>query len=116
MKTTIRIAFALLLSLSLYLSLIPGAYADSFYTVGDMETFDSGDAPGPFTVYFSSNGGYGTLTSPVTKAKGETMILPTYGDVYLQNHTLIGWNNDPNGNGTHYDPGAVYTFYEDETL
>ena len=116
MKTTFRVILALLLSLSLYLCLIPGAWAENLYTMDDLETFDSGDAPGPFTVYFSANGGSGHLTSPITKAKGETMILPTYGDVYRQNHTLLGWNNDPNGYGVHYDPGAVYTFYEDETL
>ncbi len=89
---------------------------DEETTLSDSETFESGTAPGPFAVYLDKNGGSGSLTSPVIKAKGATMTLPTYGQIYRQDHTLQGWNTRPDGSGTHYGPGATYTFYEDETL
>ena len=90
----------------------------SAFIVVDMEeaeTFGAGN--GPFTVFLSANGGSSTVSlSPRQGNKGATMTLPTRGEVYRQNHTLMGWNTKEDATGDHYEYGATYTFHEDETL
>ena len=89
----------------------------SAFIVVDMEEAETFNEPisSKVTLWLNANGGSGAL-SAVTGTKGGKYTLPNRGDVIRQNHTLMGWNSRPDGSGVHYDPGADYTFFDDETL
>ena len=72
---------------------------------------------GPWRVYFDTNGG-NNVSAPqfISGSKGEHQPLPDIGSMVRQNHTLMGWNNDRDGNGVFYPLGAEYYFFDDETL
>jgi|GEM_PF-1446968 len=62
-----------------------------------------------FTVTFNANNGSGTPPAPLTVNEGSTVTLPGAGDLSKTGHTFDGWNTMPDGTGTNFSAGAVFT-------
>ena len=89
MKTTIRVALALFLSVILYLFLIPSAYAAGEIVI----SFDPGEA-----------GNTAGVMPSINAQIGSEVTLPN-NDYYYNNHEFMGWL-DQNGEG-YADRGTI---------
>jgi uncharacterized repeat protein (TIGR02543 family) len=63
----------------------------------------------PYTVTFDVNGGSGTPPSAQTIAVGSSITLPSGSGLSRTGYNFGGWNTNPSGTGTTYNPGASYT-------
>lgn len=76
-----------------------------------------GETP-EYTVTLNANGG--TISdgtdNTLTGAAGSTATLLDGSKITRTGYTFKGWNNEINGDGNFYAPGADYTFYQNETL
>ena len=61
------------------------------------------------TLSFNANGGNTAAPSPIQRTAGETITLPTYNGT-KSGYNNIGWNTQPDGNGTHFNAGSTFTF------
>lgn len=97
--------------------------AGEWYYPGGMYTYEEGvvlyaawepEVIPTYTVSFDTNGGQDG-PAPQTKIHGELLtlssIIPT-----KPNSSFMGWNTDPNGNGTTYYAGGVYNVDANVTL
>lgn len=73
----------------------------------DGQTLYSQRIPNRYTVYFSANGGNGSLSALSAQWDAEAALpentLQRYG------HSFAGWNTQPGGDGTSYEDGARVT-------
>ena len=68
-----------------------------------------------YKLSFSSNSGTGSV-SPISSAYGSTVTLPQGGSISKPDYQLVGWNTDPQGNGTEYQLGSSIKVSGSETL
>jgi uncharacterized repeat protein (TIGR02543 family) len=68
-----------------------------------------------YKLSFSSNSGTGSV-SPIRSAYGRTVTLPQGGSISKPDYRLVGWNTDPQGNGTEYQLGSSINVSGSETL
>jgi uncharacterized repeat protein (TIGR02543 family) len=68
-----------------------------------------------YNLSFSSNSGTGSV-SPISSAYASTVTLPQGGSISKPNYQLVGWNTDPQGNGTEYQLGSSIKVSGSETL
>jgi len=61
------------------------------------------------TVTFNANGGSGTVPSAQTVSAGNSITLPSGGNLSRSGYAFGGWNTNSNGNGTNYSAGSSYT-------
>ena len=61
-----------------------------------------------YTVSYNANGG-SNPPSNQTKWYSENLTLSNGSGMTWEHHTLLGWNTEADGSGTHYDLGATYT-------
>lgn len=61
-----------------------------------------------WAVTYNANGGTGSIGSQ-TKWYNESIVLSDGAALSRLHYTLVGWNTQADGSGTHYDLGATYT-------
>lgn len=67
-----------------------------------------------YTIKYSANGGAGTPAQQ-TKTHGQALRLSAEKPI-RQDYNFLGWNTKPDGSGTNYQLGAMYTADESVTL
>lgn len=78
---------------------------DTLYAVWEINTY---------TVSYNANGGSG---APANQTKTHGIILTLSNTVPTRmGHTFTGWNTEPDGSGTGYDPGSRYGYNAPVTL
>jgi len=88
-------------------------YSSISSTVGGAElgSFTAGAisaTPAYYTVFFSANGGSGTVPDPITVQAGTGLTLPDDSGLSNGGYTFSGWNINPSGPGATYPVGAFY--------
>ncbi|MDH2903325.1 MAG: InlB B-repeat-containing protein [Actinomycetota bacterium] len=72
-------------------------------------------APTKYDLLFSSNSGSGSVSS-ISSAYGSVVTLPRGGSLSKPGYELMGWNTQPQGNGTEYPLGSSINVTRGETL
>jgi uncharacterized repeat protein (TIGR02543 family) len=72
-------------------------------------------SPDQYNLSFSSNSGTGSV-SPISSGYGSTVTLPQGSSISRPDYELVGWNTDPQGNGTEYQLGSSINVTGNETL
>ena len=74
-------------------------------------------SPPSLHVTYDANGGTGTQTDPNNPYLGGAKVtVMDVGNIAYVNHIFTGWNTKPNGSGTTYIQGNVFTINDDITL
>ncbi len=69
-----------------------------------------------YTVTFNGNGGMGYVPSSIKEKKGNAIILPFNGNMYIDGYEFEEWNTRADGTGTTYLAGSTQYFDGNMTL
>ena len=95
---------------------IPYSTGSSYTVSGDVTLYAMWSDTPVYIVTFNTNGGSGTVPSPLAGNADSGIILPSGSELSKSGFVFGGWNTNVSGTGTNYYAGSSYTPISTVTL